>query len=216
MGGFIVTIPIRLILYIIYMAPIVSPPLPFPTPLKAIARGFLVLFHIGIWSPPTIYHHLNLLSSPSLLSIYPPSPEGTHCAYFIVLVFIINMWIDVQSSVSMYALCGCALLWSVQSLRLLSLISLLPPPIFQQLSVHIHISSTFTSVVDNTTVALPFSFPFSLTPVLYSSYTVTNMFYNWVCIWSCLFLCICLSLNLSSTNEKKYVSFVFLILADFT
>jgi hypothetical protein len=48
MGGFIVTIPIRLILYIIYIAPIDSPPHPLFTPLKAIARGFLVLFHIGI------------------------------------------------------------------------------------------------------------------------------------------------------------------------
>jgi hypothetical protein len=46
--GFTVTILIRLIVYIIYIAPIVSPSHPLPTPLKAIARGFLVLFHIGI------------------------------------------------------------------------------------------------------------------------------------------------------------------------
>jgi hypothetical protein len=43
-----VIVLIRLILYIIYIAPIATPPNPLPTPLKAIARGFLVLFHIGI------------------------------------------------------------------------------------------------------------------------------------------------------------------------
>jgi hypothetical protein len=36
-----------------------------PTPLKAIARGFFVLFHIDIWSPSTIFPHLHLLLSPS-------------------------------------------------------------------------------------------------------------------------------------------------------
>jgi hypothetical protein len=42
--GFIVTILIRLILYISYIAPIVSPPQPPPLQLKAIARDFLVCF----------------------------------------------------------------------------------------------------------------------------------------------------------------------------
>jgi hypothetical protein len=69
-GGFTVTNPIRLVLYIISIAPITSPTQPPPTPLKAIARGFLVLFHIGIWSPSTTYHHLNLLPSP-----YPSPPS---------------------------------------------------------------------------------------------------------------------------------------------
>jgi hypothetical protein len=47
-GGFIVKILIRLILYIVYIAPIISPLNPLSAPLKAIARGFLVLFHVGI------------------------------------------------------------------------------------------------------------------------------------------------------------------------
>jgi hypothetical protein len=47
MGGLVVTIPIRLILYISYIARCISPQ-PLPTPPKAIATGFLVLFHIGI------------------------------------------------------------------------------------------------------------------------------------------------------------------------
>jgi hypothetical protein len=48
--GFIVTIPIRHRLYISYIVPIVSPPQHFPCPpFKAIARGFLDLFHIGVY-----------------------------------------------------------------------------------------------------------------------------------------------------------------------
>jgi hypothetical protein len=45
---FVVTIPVRPILYIVYIAPIICPLNPLPTPLKAVARDFLVLFHIGI------------------------------------------------------------------------------------------------------------------------------------------------------------------------
>jgi hypothetical protein len=64
---------IWLILYISY---IISLNL-FLTPFKAIARGFLVLFHIGIWSLSTIYHHLNLLCSPFPL----PLVCSLHCTY---------------------------------------------------------------------------------------------------------------------------------------
>jgi hypothetical protein len=45
--GFIVTIPIRLILYTIYIAPIITSLNLLPALLKAIGRGFLVLLHIG-------------------------------------------------------------------------------------------------------------------------------------------------------------------------
>jgi hypothetical protein len=41
--GFTEIIPIRHMLYISYFAPIISPLNPLSTPLKAIARGFLVL-----------------------------------------------------------------------------------------------------------------------------------------------------------------------------
>jgi hypothetical protein len=47
----------------------------------------------------------------------------------------------------MYAHCGYALLWSIQPLPLLSLTTLPPTCNFQQLSIHILISSTFTSYV---------------------------------------------------------------------
>jgi hypothetical protein len=47
-GGSIVAIPNRLILYIATSPPLSLPLNPFPTPLKAVARGFFVLFHVGI------------------------------------------------------------------------------------------------------------------------------------------------------------------------
>jgi hypothetical protein len=41
-----------------------------------------------MWSPSTIYHHLNLLTYP------PPATSNltTHCTYFTLLSFIINIW----------------------------------------------------------------------------------------------------------------------------
>jgi hypothetical protein len=90
MGGFTVTILIRLILYIIYIASIVSTPQPLRHPTcKASAGGFSVLFHIGLWSPSIIYHQLNLLSSPSPFPLIPH--PHTHNTYFTVLIFIINI-----------------------------------------------------------------------------------------------------------------------------
>jgi hypothetical protein len=47
MGGFAVTILIRLILYITYLPHHVTPN-PLHTLLKAITRGFIALFHIGV------------------------------------------------------------------------------------------------------------------------------------------------------------------------
>jgi hypothetical protein len=74
---------------------------PLPTPLKAIARGFLVLFHIGIWSPSAIYRHLNLLPffkffiyfllfyysyvHTRLGSFLPPAPSIPSRNYFILI-----------------------------------------------------------------------------------------------------------------------------------
>jgi hypothetical protein len=44
------------------------------------------------------------------------------------------------------AIYKCTLLWSIQPLSLLSLPLLYPSPMFQQLSIHILIFSTFTNV----------------------------------------------------------------------
>jgi hypothetical protein len=121
-----VTIPISLILYIIYIACL-------PTPHKAIIRGFLVLFHIDMWSPFTIYHHLNLLPSPFPLQLV--ALPHTHCTYFTVVIFITNIWVNIQRGVSMQ--CGCALVWSVQSLLILFLTPLPPIPSFS-IAFNIH------------------------------------------------------------------------------
>jgi hypothetical protein len=74
------------------------PPDPLPVPLKTVARGFIILFPMCIWSPSTIFPHLHLLhSSFFLLSLIPPT-----CNYFIVLCFIFNSRVNVQGSFSMY------------------------------------------------------------------------------------------------------------------
>jgi hypothetical protein len=111
-----------------------------PAPLKAVARGFIVLVHICIRSPSTIFPHLHLLYSP-------PTSTPTHCTYFTVLSCIINSKANGQRGFSMYPLCECTLLCLVQCPLFLSLTPSLPPPIIQQLSVHIVRSSTCTDVM---------------------------------------------------------------------
>jgi hypothetical protein len=104
------------------------------TPLKTIARGFFFLFHI--WSPSTMYPHFKLLRWPFPSHKYLPT--HTPCT-------ISQSCLSWCSKGCLNAShCGCALLRSLQPLLLPSLTPLPPPPIFQQLSVHIFISSIFT------------------------------------------------------------------------
>jgi hypothetical protein len=63
--GFILTIQIGLHCIMVRSLPPSSPQTPFPAPLKAIARGFAVLFRICIWSP--------FLHSLSPTHTYPPT-----------------------------------------------------------------------------------------------------------------------------------------------
>jgi hypothetical protein len=49
---------------------------PLPAPLKVIARGFCVLYHMWIWSPSTISPHLNLKILDLCLPL--PFPENQH------------------------------------------------------------------------------------------------------------------------------------------
>jgi hypothetical protein len=58
---------------------------PLPVPLKATARGFIILFYICLWIWSIIFPHLHFLHSPSPL----PQVTLTHCTYFIVLSFLI-------------------------------------------------------------------------------------------------------------------------------
>jgi hypothetical protein len=95
-------------------------------------------------------------------SIHPPPPTGTPSQYhFIVLSFIINSKFSVQRDFLMCPWCGYTLLWSIQLLPLLSLTPSLPPPIIQQLLIHI-----ITLYLHRCNVFwycwLSFSFPFPL------------------------------------------------------
>jgi hypothetical protein len=131
---------------------------PLPTPLKVISRGFLVSFHIGIWNPSTIYHHLNLLSSSSPLSLVPPPHI---LCLIIVLVFIFNIWVEFrQVSQCMPTV---AVLYFFNPLEYSPLpLYLLPLPVFNIFQYTFLYPLPSHLVVCDITVALSFSFSFSL------------------------------------------------------
>jgi hypothetical protein len=138
-----VAILIRLVLYLVTFPPSSLPLSSLPIPLKAIATSFLGLFHRGIWSPSTKYHHINFFPSPSSLLL--STPPHTHCTYFTALISVINIWVDVQRGVSIMSTVS-VLYFGLYNPFEYSLLPLyLPPPSFQQLSIHILMSSTFTS-----------------------------------------------------------------------
>jgi hypothetical protein len=170
-----------------------------PAPLKAIARSFLVLINIGIWTPSTIYCHLNLLPSPSP---YPP-----HCTYFAV---------DVERGVSMYGHCGYTLLWSIQSLPLLSLTPLPPNPHFSTafsiypyiFYLHILRYAILLMLYHSLFLSLFPEFP----RVVPLSQTCST--YEFVYDHACF--CVCVYLWIYLPRMRENVAFVFLILAYFT
>jgi hypothetical protein len=171
---------------LVTLSPSSLPLNPFSTPLKAIARSFLVLFHIDIWSPSTTHHRPNLLPSPFHLPLLPPLPLHRHCAYFIVLVFMINIWVVVQRGISMYVHCGCGLLWSVQSLRILSLTLYLPPPFFNIFQyTFLYPLPSHLVVCDITDALSLFSFPsfpeFHRVDPLLQTCSTTESIYNHTC-----------------------------------
>jgi hypothetical protein len=127
---------------------------PLPVSLKTIARGFFVLFHVSIWSPSTIYPHLNFLHSPFHPHKYPSRNTASILQSCLSLFIFKSMFKEV-SQLSEYTL-----FLSIQPF-FCSPLPFYPSPIFQQLSVHIIISSTFTDVMFYDIVdALSFSFPF--------------------------------------------------------
>jgi hypothetical protein len=89
-------------------------------------------------------------SSPPFTLPLPTSTSHTLCTYFTVLPFIINSRDNVQRDFLMYPLSESIFLWSIQPLPLLT--PSLSPPIIQQLSIHILISSTCTDVIYFSTV----------------------------------------------------------------
>jgi hypothetical protein len=115
---------------------------PYPTPLKAIARYFIVLFHICIYKS----HQPYSLAFISPIHSLAPTSTPAHTDQIYGLVFIISK-VNGQRAFLMYHHCKYTLLWSVQCLSLISFILSLPPCITQQLSVRIITSSTCTDVM---------------------------------------------------------------------
>jgi hypothetical protein len=115
---FVVTIQIGLYCMLVTSPPSSLPLDPLPAPLKAIARGFFVLFRISIWSPSTKFPHLNALHSPS--HKYP-----LILYLFYIMSFIINISLDVQRGFSKYHHFG-----PFNPFHYSSLPFYLPPPFF--------------------------------------------------------------------------------------
>jgi hypothetical protein len=82
-------------------------------------------------------NNIPLPSFPLLTFLHIPFPT-------LYSPFIINSEVNVQRGFLIYPSCEYTLLWSVQFPLLLSLTPFLPPPIIQQLSIHIIMSSTST------------------------------------------------------------------------
>jgi hypothetical protein len=61
---------------------------PIPTPLEAIARGFIILFHVCIWNPSTIVS-LHLLGRYSATWAVPPPLSGCLWIYTGQCIFLI-------------------------------------------------------------------------------------------------------------------------------
>jgi hypothetical protein len=114
-------------LFISYIAPIVPPAQSAPHPTYSNCKRFSSSVSYRYMS--SIYHILSSYFTLPL-PLWPSSHPHLNCAYFTVLVFIINIWVDIQRGASMYAHCGCALLWSVQSFSILSLTPLPSTPCF--------------------------------------------------------------------------------------
>jgi hypothetical protein len=149
-----VTILISLILYIIYIVPPWSLPFnSFPTPLKAIARDFLVLFHMKS------INHILSPQSPSFTLLLPTSPS-THTVpilqyWFSLLILKLMFKRESQClpTVGLFNLFHC------------SPLPLYFPPLHFSTSFNTHpISSTFTFMLYDIADILSFSFPFPLSP----------------------------------------------------
>jgi hypothetical protein len=156
-----VTILIRLLL--VRLPPSSLPFNSLPAPLKALARGFSVLFHTSIWSSSTVYHHLNLLIHLPL-PLLPPHPYTVPILQSSLLLLIFKLKFKGVSQC--IPAVGVLCFGSFNPFHCSPFPFYLPStPIFPQLSIHILISSTFSDVMFyGITDALSFSFPFPLSP----------------------------------------------------
>jgi hypothetical protein len=150
------TIPIRLTLYIIYITPINCYPISSPPHLKQLQEVSLFYF---------IYlnevHQTHTFTLISFIQTPPPirTIPHTHGTYFTVPFSLFELMFKGLSQ----CIPAMSILWSIQSLPLLSLTPLTPTPIFQQFSIHILISFIFIDVMFyDISDVLSFSFSFLL------------------------------------------------------
>jgi hypothetical protein len=179
-----------------------STSLPLSPLLQEIPSGFFVLFHVSIWSPSTIYPHLNFL-----YSLFSP-PQS----YFSLLIFKF-MFIGCLNVCPLWVY--FTLVHSISSITL-PYIFFLPPLIFN--AVNIHPYMLYLHILYYERLLMPYHSLFlSLSPELHTvvpllwTNSISEFVYDHACI--CLYVYL---LDLSSTYETEYVSFVFLILANFT
>jgi hypothetical protein len=120
----------------LYCTLVTSPPSslflnPLLAPLKTIAGGFFVLFHIGMWSPSTIYPHHH---SPFLF----PLVLHTHTVPILQSCLSLLIFKLMFKGVSQCMPTVCTLYFGpFNPFHNSSLPLLFPPPIFQQLSMYI-------------------------------------------------------------------------------
>jgi hypothetical protein len=111
----------------------------------------------------------------------------------------------------MYSSCEYTFLWFVQAFSLLSLTLLPLCPNFQQLSIHIFISSTFIYIIIYFLVdALSFTFSFPPSPKFHRVAPLLKTCSTYESVYGVCFCVYVYLLDLSSTYGKKHVAFVFL------
>jgi hypothetical protein len=156
-----VTIPIRLVLYISYIALILSPPQPPPCTTSCYCKRFTCSISYKSMKSITIYPHHNLLPSPSPSHNYslPTVPILQSCLSLLIFKLMFKGVSQCRPSV------GILYFGPFNPFHYSPLPLYLPPPIFLQFSIYILISSTFTDLMFySITDALSFSFPFLLSP----------------------------------------------------
>jgi hypothetical protein len=117
------------------------PSLPY---FKQLQEVSLFCFIIVIWSPPTIFPHLNLIHSPSPL---PQVPHSTHTVLVLQSCLSLLISMSMFKEVSPCIPAVIILYFGLFNPFLYSPLSLASHPSFQQLSIPIVITSIFTDVV---------------------------------------------------------------------
>jgi hypothetical protein len=181
------------------------PPTP-PIPLKAIARGFFVLFHIGLWSPPIIYPHLNLLHSHFPIPQVPPHTVPILQSCLLLLLIFKSIFQGVSQCVPTVSLLyfGPLDLFHCSPLPFAS-----HPQYFNRFHRCYVLWYCWYCII-------PLFFPFF--PKFHRVFPLLQTCSTYEFVRDHGFFCVCISLSLVlfSIYERKHATFVFLNLGYFT